>query len=480
MIRIKEYVKVHAMQLLLAMAVFLSYLISTILGKELNALPLMVLAIDDFGINFANRVLRKFYERAVTPAVTNTDYEGEIKEFGDRVRILSFLHDISVSTYTAGSDMSTQTLFDTTDELVINQQRYYNFAIDKVEELFTYGSDVADALVENAAKEVEKVVDNYTLSVLAGGARAGNWIGQNARIAGSSALTHASVATTAAGATLSVQTTSSAPNTASAELPDGTLIFAGFSSPEDLGKAVRLTSGATWATEWYRITAITDSSVASIVNWDDTTEGYPIPNGDILRGLYGGRDFTSDVNGDGKPTTETGWGWEFQAAIPTTVTSATIYEHLTLLDEVLNKDLNPIEDRHFILPFPGKTMLLQASEFQPSGIEMLYTNTIVNGKIGRVAGFEVHVTSQGRFSTKVGKTTATATGADTAEVAGTTGYLFPAFHKSFCTFAFKWSESRTVQAENQFAKKYQGLYLYGAKVPTLRKQAGAVLFSQAI
>ena len=203
-------------------------------------MPIFVLAIDDFGINFANRVLRKFYERAVTPAVTNTDYEGEIKEFGDRVRILSFLHDISVSTYTAGTDMTTQALFDTTDELVINQQRYYNFAIDKVEELFTYGGDVADALIENAAKEVEKVVDNYTLSVLAGGARAGNWIGQNARIAGSSALTHASVATTAAGATLSVQTTSSAPNTASAELPDGTLIFAGFSSPEDLGKAVRL------------------------------------------------------------------------------------------------------------------------------------------------------------------------------------------------------------------------------------------------
>src|SRR3990167_4449454 len=165
-------------------------------------------AMDDFGINFANRVYRKFYKNAITPAVTNKDYEGEIKEFGDRVRILSFLHDISVSTYTAGSDMSTQALFDTTDELVINQQRYYNFAIDKVEDLFTYGSDVADALIENAAKEVEKVVDNYTLSVLAGGARVGNWVGQNARVIGSAGLTQASIATTATGGTVSIQTTS--------------------------------------------------------------------------------------------------------------------------------------------------------------------------------------------------------------------------------------------------------------------------------
>src|SRR3990167_3824398 len=111
------------------------------------------MALDNFGINFASKVLRKFYEQAVTPAVTNSDYEGEIKEFGDRLRLLSFLHDISLNTYTAGTDMAVQALFDTSEELVINQQNYYNFAIDKVEELFTYGNDIADALIENAAKE---------------------------------------------------------------------------------------------------------------------------------------------------------------------------------------------------------------------------------------------------------------------------------------------------------------------------------------
>lgn len=437
-------------------------------------------AIDDFGINFHRKVLRKFYEEAITPVITNNQYEGEIKEFGDRLRLLSFLHDIQTSDYTAGSDMGVQTLFDTSEELVINQQKYYNFAIDKVEELFTYGSDIADTLIDNSAKELQRVVDNFTFNKLAEGVAVGNWLGQNARIAGTATLTQASIATTATGGDLSVQTTSSAPNSASAELPDGTLIFAGFSSPEDLGKAVRLTSGATWATEWYRITAITDSNVASIVNWDDATSGFPIPNGDILRGLYGGRDFTTDDNGDGKPTSQTGWGWEFKAAIPTTVTSSNIYEHFTEMALILDKYFIPQTDRHAVLPFSGRTALLQASELQPSGIEMLYTDTIVNGKVARVSGFDVHVTSQGRFSTKVGKTTATGTGADTAEVAGTTGYCWPFVHKSFCTFAFKWSETRTVQAEKQFAKLYQGLSLYGAKVPIIKRTAGAVLFAQAI
>ena len=440
------------------------------------------MALNDFGISFSSRVLRKFYEQAITPAVTNSDYEGEIKAFGDRLRILSFLHDISTSDYSAGSDMATQPLFDNSEEIVINQQKYYNFAIDKVEELFTYASDVGDALIQNSAKEVEKIVDNFTLSVMGGGARAGNWLGQNIHFTavGDSTSTMASITTTAAGGTLVVQANVvGGLGGATMEMPDGTLVFAGFST-NDLGKAVRLTSGVAWATEWYRITAFTDTNTVSIVNWDDSTEGHPIPTGDVLRGLYGGRDFTTDNNGDGKPTTVKGWGWELQAGIPTTITSSNIYEHFTVLDEMLNKDLNPIEDRHIIVPFSGKTMLLQASELQPSGIEMLYTDTIVNGRVGRVAGLDVHMTSQGRFSTKVGHSTSSSHGSDTAAVAGTTGYCWPAFHKSFCTFAFKWSETRTVDAENQFAKKYQGLYLYGAKVPILRKSAGAVLYAQAV
>ena len=44
------------------------------------------------------------------------------------------------------------------------------------------------------------------------------------------------------------------------------------------------------------------------------------------------------------------------------------------------------------------------------------------------------------------------------------------------TFAYKWAESRIVDAENQFAKKYQGLHLWGAKVPGMRRKAGAILF----
>src|SRR3990167_1990914 len=441
------------------------------------------MALNDFGIKFHRRVLRKFYENAITPVVCNTDYEGEIKDFGDRLRIMSFLHDIQVSDYTQGTDMGTQPLFDNSEELVIDQQQYYNFSIDKVEELFTYGSDVAETLVQNASKEVEKTVDNFALSVMAAGARAGNWLGQDVHFTavGDSTSTMASIATTAAGGTLVVQANVvGGLGGATLEAPDGTLTFAGFSTA-DLGKAVRVTSGTTWATEWYRITAFTDTNVVSIVNWDDATAGNPIPNGDILRGLYGGSDFTSDTNGDGKPTTQKAWGWELQAGIPSQVTSSNIYEHLTVLATILDKGFVPQEDRKIVLPFEGRPMLLQASELQPSGIEMLYTDTIVNGKVAHVAGFDVLTTHQGRFSTKVGHSASTLQGSDTAAVAGVTGYCLPAIHApSFLSFAEKWSESRTVQAELQFAKRYQGLFLYGGKVPIIRRKSGAILYSQAM
>ena len=174
-----------------------------------------------------------------------------------------------------------------------------------------------------------------------------------------------------------------------------------------------------------------------------------------------------------------GLGWELQAAIPTTVTSSNIYEHFTYLAEILDKGFVAQDDRNIAVPFSVRSMLLQASELQPSGIEMIYTDTIRNGKVGRVAGFDIHVTHQGRFSTKVGHSTSTSQGSDTAAVAGTTGYCWPAIHKSFLTFAFKWSESRTAQAEKQFAKLYQGLSLYGAKVPIIRRTAGALLYAQA-
>ncbi len=456
------------------------------------------MSISNFGEQFAAKVLRKFFQSAVTPAITNTNYEGEIKKAGDRVNILSFLSNIALGDYTAGSDMSTQALTDTEDTLTVSQRKYYNFPIDRLEDLFIYADDMASALVDNASKALEQEVDKFVLGN-AGEVKAGNWVGVNLRVAGGGATagTSVSIVTTATGATLTTMAddegatdTSGSSSHGFENSEDGELYWTGFDA-YDVGKPVRLTSGKTWATPWYLITAVTDSNVCSITNWDGATAGVgDIPTGDILRGLGGGSgddERTYEQNRDDKPIevgtstgVHSGWGWEFQAGAVTQITASNVYEAITLVAEKLDRNEIPDSDRHLTVPPQMMAILRQASELQPA-IAMAYEGVVLNGRVGRVAGFDIHMASGARVSTRVGHTMALSStqreGASFVGKAGTTGFQILANHISFCTFANKWSETRTIDAEAQFAKKYQGLFLYGAKVPALRRSAGACLFA---
>lgn len=434
------------------------------------------MALTNFGEQFAGKVLTKMYQNAVTPAIVNRDYEGDIKKSGDRVNILSFLNGISLGDYVTGTDMNLETIVDSEEQLVVEKRKYFNFPLDRLETLFTYGQDISGELVDKAAKALEQDVDTFVLAK-AGDAKAGNWVGVNIRIAGSGTTlgTMASIATTATGGTITAQVGQNTQLGGSpAEQGDGTLAFSGFTSA-DIGKPVRLTSGTSWATEWYLITGVTDTNTATITNWDGATSGSEIPNGDILRGLYGGEEYTSDRNGDGKPTTQQGWGWEFQAGFATSMSDTNIYEAIVDVAEKLDKQEVPDTDRHLTGPSMLTQVLRKAAELQPA-ISMAYEGVVINGRVGRVAGFDIHSAAGSRVSTRVGHPTATGVDTDAVTTNSSIGHQILANHRSYLTFAEKWSESRVVDQINQFAKNYQGLMLYGAKVPAIRRRSGAVLF----
>ena len=218
--------------------------------------------------------------------------------------------------------------------------------------------------------------------------------------------------------------------------------------------------------------------VATLTEWDEATTGSDFPENYTLRGVFGGdgRNFPKYGSGDAALIGFSGLGWEIQAAAATAVTAAVIYDQVTLLKEALEENEVPDTDLKITLPPAGITMLRQASELQPTGISEIYTGTVLNGRVMRLGGFDVHSAAGSRVSTRAGHSTASGFGADIVLTAGATGYQIPAHHKSMLTFADKWSESRVVDAENQFAKKYQGLFLYGAKVPAARRKYGAMLF----
>ena len=139
--------------------------------------------LTNFGEQFASGVLKKVYQNAVSPAITNKDYEGELKKSGDRVNILSFLNDALMSDYVVGTDMASETIVDTEDQLIVEKRKYFNFSLDRLEDLFTYGDNVVENLLQNRAAILEKEVDKYVLEK-AVDARAGSWIGVDIKVAG--------------------------------------------------------------------------------------------------------------------------------------------------------------------------------------------------------------------------------------------------------------------------------------------------------
>jgi len=434
--------------------------------------------LSNFGEQFSAKVLERVYQNAVVDAIANRNYEGDIKKPGDRVNILSFLNDILLSDYSVGTDMNSETIVDHEDQLIVEKRRYYNFSLDRLEDLFTYGGDIPENLLENSAKVLEREIDTYVLNKAAEEAKAGNWIGTDLFVRGSG-QTMASIATSATGGTVTISTNVvNGGGVSPWENPrDGLSYMTGFES-SDLYKGFRLVSTAAFVSPWYRISGVTNSISATLTEWDEAVSGSDFEEGMTLRGLFGGDGISFPKYGDGNASllTMSSLGWEIQAAIATAVTASTIYDQTTLLAEVLDENEVPVESRKVTVPPSGITMLRQASELQPTGIAEIFSGTVLNGRVMRFGGFDVHSAAGARVSTRTGRGTAAGFGADLALTTGVSGYQIPANHIGFVTFADKWSESRVVDAENQFAKKYQGLFLYGAKVPDQARKLGAILY----
>lgn len=439
--------------------------------------------ITNFGEQFASKVLERTYQNAVFEAIVNREYEGEIKKPGDRVNILSFLNRILLSDYVVGTDMSSETIVDAEDQLVVEKRRYYNFALDRLEDLFTYGGDIPENLLRDASMVLENNIDTYVLNKFGEEVKVGNWIGTDLLVYGDTE-TMASIATTATGGTVTVVFISAsmgdATNGTTVENPrDGLSYFGGFQTV-DLFKGFRLRSTAALVTPWYRISGITNTVSATLTEWDEATTGSDFAEGYTLRGVFGGDgvDFPRYGTGEAPFVGQfgSGFGWELQAAIATSVTATTIYDQVTLLAQALDDNEVPADRRHISAPPAFITQLRQSSELQPTGIAEIYTGTVINGRAIRVGAFDVHSAAGTRVSTRAGHSTASGIGAGMVGTTGITGYQIAANHEGFITFADKWSESRVVDAENQFAKKYQGLFLFGAKVPRYRRKYGAVLF----
>lgn len=109
--------------------------------------------------------------------VTNTDYEGEIKQAGDTVKINS-IGRITVFDYTKNTNMpDPETLTDSQKTLVIDQQKAFNFQVDDIDKAQQNPKVMAEAMQE-AAYALADVKDQF-LAGFHTSAAAANLIGND-------------------------------------------------------------------------------------------------------------------------------------------------------------------------------------------------------------------------------------------------------------------------------------------------------------
>ena len=91
----------------------------------------------------------------------NRNWEGEIKNQGDKVKIITPA-DVTISTL--GSTITYSELEPTSQELVIDQKKFFAFKINDVAKVQA-NADIMEAHLKNAKKAIEEVQDSYLLSL---------------------------------------------------------------------------------------------------------------------------------------------------------------------------------------------------------------------------------------------------------------------------------------------------------------------------
>ena len=113
------------------------------------------------------RLLNALDKAHVFAGLVNRDYEGDIKKQGDTVHI-NTIGEVTIGTYTKDTDFTSgpQALTATDSTLVINQAKYFNFAVDDIDTAQAAG-DIMDKAMQRAAYGLADAADKYLADQLA-------------------------------------------------------------------------------------------------------------------------------------------------------------------------------------------------------------------------------------------------------------------------------------------------------------------------
>lgn len=124
------------------------------------------MAISNFISNvWSESLLSALDKKYIAVANCNREYEGDIKNRGDRVKICG-VGDVTVFNYTKNTDFSTgaETLSDVEKTLIIDQAKAFNFQIDDVDRAQSNPKLMNEAM-RKAASALASTADSYVYSL---------------------------------------------------------------------------------------------------------------------------------------------------------------------------------------------------------------------------------------------------------------------------------------------------------------------------
>ena len=113
---------------------------------------------------WSENLYQELDKKYIAVANCNREYEGEIRERGNTVRICG-INDVTVSEYTKNANMSAPAaLSDTVRDLVIDQAKYFNFQIDDIDRAQS-SPKLMEAAMKNAANALANDADSYVFNL---------------------------------------------------------------------------------------------------------------------------------------------------------------------------------------------------------------------------------------------------------------------------------------------------------------------------
>lgn len=107
---------------------------------------------------WSGKLLAKFYQNTMLSEIANTDYEGELKNQGDTIRI-RLAPSISISDYTVGQNLTYEVPTPIFQDMQVNKGKYFGVQVNDV---LAYQSDMnlMNMFTEDAAKQLKISIEN--------------------------------------------------------------------------------------------------------------------------------------------------------------------------------------------------------------------------------------------------------------------------------------------------------------------------------